>query len=64
MKTIARVRVTVEIPLDGYGDEWKLCDICDNAKRDASQRVRVMIANSPYKIVGEPSVCTISTEES
>lgn len=62
-KAYARVRITVEVEVDRYGNDFTIKEVCEGARAEAIERVRAFRAplypDKPLRIIGEPEVLVI-----
>ncbi|WP_288935642.1 hypothetical protein [uncultured Sphingomonas sp.] len=59
----ARFTVTVDVPLGAWNEAEKFESLRPVAKREGTQKLRQGLQGLDYKIVGEPKLLTMMTEE-
>lgn len=65
VKAIARVQITMEFEVSAWGATCAISQIYDQAKEEAMTKARgLMIAGNKVRIIGEPKVIAVLTEES
>lgn len=61
----ATMTVTVEVTTGSsiYGDDWKIGDLREQVKREATQMLRNVLKHDLIRIIGEPVINVVRMEE-